>query len=173
MRLEYFLLICVLMIWLSMQGYLNHIKIYFLTFQNYLTMLSGGNNLKNLFLKFMMVSIIIIIVFPKAFKWFLSPFRGNKNGENPIKIIKEYNFVNSIRNITERAQEKNDNWKNNRKQLIVTSQKNKCFDCGLSANDAKITFKIPLHRGGSDDISNLKGICQQCFFRNEIQNSYL
>ena len=49
----------------------------------------------------------------------------------------------------------------------------KCFDCELPMDSPQLTHKIPLHRGGTNDMSNLKAVCETCNFRTEIQNSYL
>ena len=171
---EIFIILCIVLLWLGINGYLNSIIYYF----NYYTkpsqlVSSPSFTVQNCFMKVGIVFVLLIIIFPRLLKWLLSPFRGNKNNKDPIKIIQEYNFVNSIRDITQRAQEKTENWSDSRKKIIARSQKNKCFDCGLSMESSYLTHKIPLHRGGTNDISNMKALCESCYFRSEIQNSYL
>lgn len=172
--LEIFILFCIILLWLGVNGYLNTFIYYF----NSYTKPSQFSNapsfsLHNLLIKGIFLFVLLIILFPKLLKWMLSPFRGDKTGKDPLKVIQEYNFVNSIRDITQRAQEKTENWSESRKKLIIQSQKKNCFDCGLHMDGSYLTHKIPLHRGGTNDISNMKALCESCYFRSEIQNSYL
>lgn len=172
--LELFLLICILLLWLGVNGYLNSFISYFNYYTSSSQLASAPDfNIKNFVIKGGMIFVLLIILFPKILKWMLSPFRGNKKDNDPVKIIQEYNFVNSIRDITQKAQEKTENWQNSRKKLIIQSQSKKCFDCSLPMENSYLTHKIPLHRGGTNDISNMKALCESCYFRAEIQNSYL
>jgi hypothetical protein len=172
--LELFIIFCIVILWLGVNGYLKSVVEYY----NYYTKPSQFANattfsFQNFALKFGIVFVLLIILFPRLLKWLLSPFRGDKKEHDPIKMIQEYNFVNSIRDITQKAQEKTENWTDSRKKLIVKSQKQLCFDCGLQMESSFLTNKIPLHRGGTNDISNMKALCESCYFRAEIQNSYL
>ena len=172
--LEVFIIFCIVLLWLGVNGYLTGLIRYF----DYYTRTSQMANvpsysIQNLVMKGGFIFVLLIILFPRLLKWMLSPFRGNKNEKDPLKIIQEYNFVNSIRDITQRAQEKTENWSESRKKLIIQSQKQNCLDCGLRMDGSYLTHKIPLHRGGTNDISNMKALCESCYFRSEIQNSYL
>jgi len=172
--LEIFILFCIVLLWLGVNGYLNTFIYYFNSYIKPSQFTHAPSfSLYNFFVKSIVVFIMLVILFPRLLKWILSPFRGDKTKKDPLKIIQEYNFVNSIRDITQRAQEKTENWSDSRKKLIVQSQKKKCFDCGLLMESSYLTQKIPLHRGGTNDISNMKALCESCYFRSEIQNSYL
>ena len=179
MKLELFLLFCILLLWMGVQGYLEKIKPYLFRIQHFLNPSIYTNGIypsqgdSNLFLKGIIILGLLIILFPKLLKWLLSPFRGNKQTNNPIKMLQEYNFVSSIRDITDKAKKKTNNWVESRKELIIKSQRKKCFDCELPMDSPQLTHKIPLHRGGTNDMSNLKAVCETCNFRTEIQNSYL
>lgn len=172
--LELFIIFCIVILWLAVNGYLKTVTEY----ANYYikgTQFSSTPSFspKNIVIKFAIVFILLVILFPKLLKWILSPFRGDKKEQDPIKMIQEYNFVNSIRDITQKAQEKTENWSESRKKVVIKSQRNRCFDCGLDMESSFITHKTPLHRGGTNDLSNMKGLCESCYFRAEIQNSYL
>jgi hypothetical protein len=172
--LELFIIFCIIILWLGVNGYLTSIVEYY----NYYTKPSQFTSVpsfsfQNFALKASIIFVLLIIIFPRLLKWILSPFRGDKKEQDPIKMIQEYNFVNSIRDITQKAQEKTENWSESRKKLIVKSQKHLCFDCGLQMESSFLTHKIPLHRGGTNDISNMKAVCESCYFRAEIQKSYL
>jgi hypothetical protein len=172
--LELFIVFCIVVLWLAVNGYLTIATEYF----NYYTKssqfaIAPTFSIQNFAIKFTFIFILLIILFPRLLKWIISPFRGDKKEKDPIKIIQEYNFVNSIRDITQKAQEKTENWSESRKKVVIQSQRNKCYDCGLHMDSSFVTHKIPLHRGGNNDISNMKALCESCYFRAEIQNSYL
>ena len=177
MNLELFLLLCIVILWLSVQGYLEPVKRSIYRFSHTLSFFSQTSNSEffreNAIVKLIVIAVLLLILFPKLLKLLLSPFRANKTENNPVKIIQEYNFVNSIRDITDKAKEKTENWTESRKKIIVKSQRDKCFDCSLTMETPYLTHKIPLHRGGTNDMSNLKALCEGCYFRAEIQNSYL
>lgn len=172
--LELFIILCIVILWLGVNGYLKTFIDYYIYYAKPSQFASSSSfSFQNFALKSGFVFVLLIILFPRLLKWLLSPFRGDKKEQDPIKVIQEYNFVNSIRDITQKAQEKTENWSESRKKVIAKSQKHLCFDCGLQMDSSFLTHKIPLHRGGTNDISNMKALCESCYFRAEIQNSYL
>lgn len=105
---------------------------------------------------------ISIIIFISSI--FLSWYR-KKNYYHPTILKNNMNTV--IEKNTNRKVRKNVS--NSLKNLVASSQKWKCGDCGqLLDFTYDIHHKIPLCKGGTNDMNNLIVLCRLCHSRKSI-----
>ncbi len=111
---------------------------------------------------------IIAIVFPHDYDKFpdiLSKSYYNKNqninqnkNQNINQNINQNRIKKSKRNIT-----------SNIKKYIAANQKWNCNDCGqLLDHSYEIDHKIPLYKGGNNNIHNLQALCRNCHGRKTL-----
>lgn len=176
MRLELFLFLVLFLLYLSVNGYLEKMQRLWYSMQ-----MQGTIGLFQKFFEFFktytltklgLIFVLCLIFFPSFIKFVLSPF-AIKKSDNPVELIHEYNFVNSVRTITDNAKKKNENWVKSREDVIINSQNGKCNDCFMDLSEARLHHKIPLHRGGTNDLSNLQALCTSCAFKRQIQENLI
>ena len=176
MKIELFLFSVLLLFYLSVNGYLEKLGILYGYIQYY-----GVGSIFSNFIDFFktqtvtklgLLFLLCLIFFPQVIKLIISPF-AIKDNNNPLEILHEYNFVNSVRNITDNAKKKNENWLKTREDIVVNSQNGKCNDCFMTLTDIRLHHKIPFHRGGTNDLSNLQALCVSCAFKREIQENLI
>ena len=176
MRFELFLFCVLFLLYLSANGYLEQTQRiwYSMQLQGMVGLFQGFFDFFKTypFTKLGLIFVMCLIFFPSFIKWVLSPFAIKKQ-DNAIDLIHEYNFVNSVRTITDNAKKKNENWIKSREDIIINSQNGKCNDCFIDLEETRLHHKIPLRRGGTNDLSNLQALCPPCAFKRQIQENLI
>ena len=122
MKIEIFIISIIVLLYLYTNGYIQ--TNYFSLFLENMFMIVK-NNIKASIIGFF---FIIFIINPKWIESILKCF-VNVNGKKQVsntELIKEYNFVNSIRSLTDIAKKKTDNLLENKKKFLASEQKWKC-----------------------------------------------
>ena len=170
MKIELFIIVLMVLLYLYTNGYIQ---------TNYFSLFLGNililikNNIKISVFGFI---FIIFIINPKWIENVLKCFinvNGKKQATN-TDLLKEYNFVNSIRSLTEIAKKKTDNLLENKKKFLATEQKWKCRFCETMLGEGhEIDYIVPLFRGGTNDIKNLQVLCKDCHNKKFIMEQIL
>lgn len=132
-------------------GSLIFLMLYFYPYFDFLSMWIKNNGV-----------YISIIIFLGSI--FLSWYK-KKNYYNPM-ILKNPKINEDKNNIKPKVRK---NVSNSLKKLVASSQKWKCGDCGqLLDYTYEIDRKIPLFKGGNNDINNFIALCRLCHGRKTI-----
>ncbi len=109
---------------------------------------------------------IIALIFPRDYDKFPEILQKTYNNYNKTNIKKSKINLNSAkykRNVS-----------NTTKKYIAASQKWNCNDCTqLLDHCYEVDHKIPLYKGGTNDIQNLQALCRNCHGRKTMIDNTL
>ena len=88
-------------------------------------------------------------------------------------LINEYNFVNSVRNMTHFNKDKNDKLKADKKKYIAEQQKGRCNHCKEDLVQYELDLIESLARGGRYELRNLQALCLTCYHKKQSIDNFL
>lgn len=124
--------------------------------------------------KFLIVGFLILLLLfdPKSIKKMI---KGKQKKINPDSLVQEYNFVNHVRDLTEKANNKNKEFENEKITSILEIQRGLCNSCAKSIDkyNSKLDLKKPISLGGNTDLNNLQVLCINCYNEKMSINTFL
>lgn len=120
------------------------------------------------------IPIIVFFYFPDYFIKFKDSFRkmesvcNSKFGIiNILDLILNFDKKTNIRNNFK----VNRNVSESKKKYIASNQKWKCKSCNnLLDATYEIDHKIPLYKGGTNDVNNLEALCRNCHGKKTLND---
>jgi len=131
-----------------------------------------ANNYSSDYYKYPIIGILLafLIYHSKSINDYLN--KPDKTA-NSIDILNEYNFVNSVRNMTHFNKEKNDKLKADKKKFIAEQQKGRCNHCKEALGEYELDLIESLARGGRYELRNLQALCLTCYHKKQSIDNFL
>jgi 5-methylcytosine-specific restriction endonuclease McrA len=131
-----------------------------------------ANNYSSDYYKYPFIGMLfaLLIYHSKTIKYHLN--RPEKTASS-IDIMNEYNFVNSVRNMTHFNKEKNDKLKADKKKFIAEQQKGRCNHCKEALGEYELDLIESLARGGRYELRNLQALCLKCHHKKQSIDNFL